>query len=186
MDLAFDPIIAWTARLLLALVLATAALGKLRALDEFIGVVHNYRVLPELLVRPVAYGLPPLELLLAIGLLLEPTRTLAAPATATLLAVFALAMAINIGRGRTEIDCGCFANALRQRIGWALVVRNLVLIGLALLALPVGPPARPLVWLDLVTIATATAAGALLYVAFSRLASVAPLAPSAMPGHRHA
>jgi hypothetical protein len=186
MDLAFDPIIAWTARLLLALVLATAALGKLRALDEFIGVVHNYRILPEPLVRPVAYALPPLELMLAVGFLLEPTRALASTATAALLAIFALAMAINIGRGRTEIDCGCFANALKERIGWALVVRNFVLIGLALLALPVELPARPLVWLDLVTIAAATAAGALLYVAFSRLAGMAQIAPSAMAGHRHA
>jgi hypothetical protein len=185
MDLAFDPIIVWTGRLLLAVVLATAALGKLRALDEFVGVVHNYRVLPEPLVRPVAYALPPLELVLAIGLLLEPTRSPAAAAAAALLAVFALAMAINIRRGRTEIDCGCFANALRQRIGWGLVVRNFFLIGLALLALPTALPARPLVWLDVVTVVAASASAALLYVAFSRLAGMAPLARPATPGQRH-
>jgi hypothetical protein len=186
MDLASDPIIVWTSRLLLVLVLGAAALSKLRALDEFVGVVHNYRVLPEPLVRPVAYALPPFELLLAAGLLLEPIRSLAAAAVAGLLAVFALAMAINIGRGRIEIDCGCFANALRQRIGWRLVVRNVVLIALALLVMPAELSARPLVWLDLVTALMATAGAVLLYAAFSRLAGMAPLARPAAPGHRHA
>jgi uncharacterized membrane protein YphA (DoxX/SURF4 family) len=179
MDLTFDPIIVWTGRLLLALVLAMAAIGKLRALDEFVGVVHNYRVLPEALVRPVAYALPPLEFVLAIGLLLEPTRSLAAAAVAGLLVVFALAMAINIGRGRTEIDCGCFANALRQRIGWGLVLRNVLLTLLALLAVPAAMSTRPLVWLDLVTVVAASGGATLLYLAYSQLAGMAA------PGRRH-
>lgn len=176
MDLLFDPVILWTGRLLLAAVLAMAAISKLRALDEFAGVVQNYRVLPAALVRPIAYVLPPIELMLALGLLLEPTRPYAAAAAAALLAIFALAMAINIRRGRIEIDCGCFASALRQRIGWGLIVRNVVLIGLALLALPATLPVRPLAWLDIVTVAAASASAILLYAAFSQLASAAPRA----------
>jgi hypothetical protein len=173
-DLLLDPAVVWTARLVLAAVLAVAALAKLRAFDEFIGVVHNYRILPEPLVRPVAYVLPPLELAVALGLLIEPTRALAAGGAAALLAVFALAMAVNILRGRPEIDCGCFASTLKQRIGWALVGRNLVLIGLAALVMPGTVPARTLTWLDALTVVGASLAAVLLYLAFTQLRSLSP------------
>jgi hypothetical protein len=173
-DLLLDPAVVWTARLVLAAVFAVAALAKLRALDELVGVVSNYRILPESLVRPLAYVLPPLELAVALGLLIEPTRALAAGGAAGLLAVFALAMAVNILRGRVEIDCGCFASTLKQRIGWALVGRNLVLIGLAALVMRGTVPARALTWLDALTVVAASLAAVLLYLAFTQLRSMAP------------
>jgi hypothetical protein len=168
-----DPVAVWTARLVLAAVFAMAAFAKLRSLDEFVGVVHNYRVLPEFLVRPVAYALPPLEAAIALALLLEPTRSAGALGAAALLVVFALAMAVNLTRGRVEIDCGCFAATLRQRISWALVGRNVALIGLAVLAMPAGGVARVLTWLDAVTIVAASSSSVLLYVAFTQLRSMA-------------
>jgi hypothetical protein len=168
-----DPAVVWTARLVLAAVFAMAALAKLRAFDEFIGIVHNYRVLPESLVRPAAYALPPLEAAIALALLLEPTRSAGAVAAAALLALFALAMAVNLARGRVEIDCGCFAATLRQRISWALVGRNVALIALAALAMPTVTVARALTWLDAVTIIAASSSAVLLYVAFTQLRSMA-------------
>ena len=176
-----DPVAVWTARLVLAAVLAMAAFTKLRALEEFVGVVHNYRILPEFLVRPAAYGLPPLEAAIALALLIEPTRSAGAIAAAALLAVFAVAMALNLARGRVEIDCGCFAATLRQRISWALVGRNLALIGLATLAIPATTDTRALTWLDAVTIVAASSSAVLLYVAFTQLRSMA-LPPRPRPG----
>ena len=178
MEPMLDPVIVWTARLVLAAVLLAAAVAKLRALEEFAGVVHNYRLLPELLTRPVAYALPYIEIVLALGLLLDPTRRLAAVASAALLAVFAIAMAINLWRGRVHIDCGCFAPALKQRLSWALVARNGVLIGLALLVVPLAPASRSLGALDLLTVGVASGGLLLLYVAFSQLASLG------QPDHR--
>ena len=172
-----DPAVVWTARLVLAAVFAMAALAKLRAFDEFVGVVHNYRVLPELLVRPVAYALPPFEAAIALALLLEPTRSVGAAGAAALLAVFALAMAVNLARGRVEIDCGCFAATLRQRISWALVGRNVALMALAALAIPSSGVARALTWLDAVTIIAASSSAVLLYVVFTQLRSMALPAP---------
>jgi hypothetical protein len=172
-----DPVVVWTGRIVLAAVLAMAAFAKLRSLDEFVGVVHNYRVLPEFLVRPVAYVLPPLEAAIALALLLEPTRRGAAIAAAALLAVFAVAMAVNLARGRVEIDCGCFAAALRQRISWALVGRNLALIALAALAMPAVTVARALTWLDGVTIVAGSGSAVLLSVVFTQLRSMALPAP---------
>jgi hypothetical protein len=179
-DFLLDPAVVWTARLVLAAVFAMTAFAKVRALEEFTGVVHNYRILPERLARSVAYGLPPLEAAIAVGLLFEPTRALAAGAAAALLLVFALAMAVNLVRGRVEIDCGCFASTLKQRISWALVARNIVLIGFAALAMPKALPARTLTWLDGITVVATSTSAILLYLAFTQLRGLAPPArPSA-------
>lgn len=174
MDVLFDPVVVWTARLTLAAVFGMAAVLKLRALEEFVGVVHNYRLLPEALVRPVAYLLPPFEGMVAIGLLIEPTRPYAAAGAAVLLVLFTIAMGINLARGRRNIDCGCFASTLKQRLSWGLVGRNAVLLALALSVMPSELPARPLMWLDVISTVAGSATVVLLYVAFSRLVGLAP------------
>ena len=61
-------------RTLIALVFVSAAIGKMRAWPIFQGVVANYRLLPQVLVAPVTYVLPPAEA--AIGAIL-PTGLLA-------------------------------------------------------------------------------------------------------------
>ena len=171
--MALDPAIGWTVVLVLAGIFAAAATTKLRALDAFAGVVHNYRVVPEPLERPIAWALPVIELAIAVGVLLPAVRAPAAVAAAFLLAVFAGAMAINLVRGRRDIDCGCFATVLRQRLSWPLVVRNLLLAAVALALVP-GLGARGLGWLDLVTVACASTALALVYAAASQLFGIGP------------
>ena len=123
-------------RTLIALTYLFAAIGKMRHWAVFQGVVANYRLLPDVLVAPFAYCLPPFEMLLGAALLfglLSPWTELAA---AALLLVFAAAMAINLKRGRQHIDCGCFQSALKQSLSWVLVARNGVLALLLGTALP--------------------------------------------------
>jgi hypothetical protein len=130
-------------RVLAALVFLTAAYGKLQHWNAFLGVIANYRLLPEALVAPVAVMLPPVEAVIGAMLLLDVPfwpEVLAAG----LLMLFALAMGINILRGRRHIDCGCFQSALKQTLSWTLVLRNIalsLLLGAALLAAPVPPDA---------------------------------------------
>jgi hypothetical protein len=168
-----DPAIGWTIVLVLAAVFGAAAVSKLRALDAFAGVVHNYRLVPEPLERPVAYALPVLELAIALGVLVPRTRVPAGLAAAILLALFAGAMAVNLMRGRPDIDCGCFMTVLRQHLSWPLVLRNLLLAGLALLIVP-GLNGRGLGWLDLITVGCASAALVFIYAAASRLFGTGP------------
>jgi uncharacterized membrane protein YphA (DoxX/SURF4 family) len=168
-----DPALASLAVLLLAIVFGVAALAKLRDLDAFQGVVEQYRLLPDALVGPFVRVLPVVELGAALGLLLPTTRTLAAATLVGLLVLFAAAMAINLARGRSDIDCGCFIGVQKQRISWALVVRNLVLAGFGLLLLVEGT-GRPLAALDWVTIGAAAASLVLLYEAIGRLFGLAP------------
>jgi hypothetical protein len=122
---------------LLVVVFLAASVNKLRSLEIFEGVVYNFRVLPETLVRPVAYILPYLELAVVVALIAPATRSYSGWAAGILLGVFTVAVAINLLRGRREIDCGCFGSGhmssdLKQTLSWWLVLRNIVLAGLAL------------------------------------------------------
>ncbi len=104
----------------MACIFVTAAVGKLRHLTVFEGVLANYRLLPRWAIAPVHVLLPLAELAIGVGVIAVPQ--LAAPAAALLLLVFAAAMAVNLRRGRSDIDCGCHQSVLRQRLSWTLVV----------------------------------------------------------------
>jgi uncharacterized membrane protein YphA (DoxX/SURF4 family) len=121
------------ARLLIALTFARGVYTKLRHYEEFIGVVAAYRLVPELLVRGTARAVLLLEGAAACCLMTGYALTWGAWLAVMLLCLFAVAIAINLARGRTEIDCGCFRNNLRQRIGPDLLVRNGVLAAIACL-----------------------------------------------------
>lgn len=130
-----DASVAVLASLFLGLVLASAAIPKLRHLDEFQGVVTNYRLLPSFLVIPFAILLPIVELVCAVALQMTPAREIAAWVAAGLFIMFAVAIAINVGRGRTHIDCGCVRRPTSvSRIGMFHVLRALSLAGISLYA----------------------------------------------------
>jgi Methylamine utilisation protein MauE len=116
---------------------------------------------------------PVLECAAALGLLLSPLRAPAALVLIALLGLFTGAIVINLVRGRTDIDCGCFGPALRQRLSWWLLPRNGALFGLLAIALmPAG--GRPMNFLDLTTAALAAATMVVLYTAANYLIANAP------------
>lgn len=172
-----------TINALTALVFATAAVGKLRHAETFEGVVANFRILPEPLVRPFARALPWAELAVAVLVWAPGVVGAAAQAAgAALMVVFAIAMAINVGRGRRIIDCGCFKTEGRQPLGWPMVLRNLVFAGaLALAAGLDGGRLDALVW------SNGLAAGValfLLYLAAGELAALRSRVQSKTEGLR--
>jgi uncharacterized membrane protein YphA (DoxX/SURF4 family) len=149
-------------RILAILVFGAAVLGKLGHRQEFVGVVTNYRLMPEVSVPVVATLVVGLEI--AVVVVLSTGFMLAAGAAlaAGLLCLFAAAMAINLARGRTEIHCGCFQSTLRQRLSVAPVVRNLLLIPVVLtLVVSQSQPPSLLQELD------GVAAGAVLFVLYT-------------------
>ena len=165
-----DPSVPLAARVLGALVFVAAVYGKLRHRTEFIGVVANYRLLPQGLVRPAAWLVMGLEALVVLSLAGDCGLVWGAALATALLAGFAVAMAINLVRGRKEIDCGCFRSTLRQPLSVALVARNLVLGAVILpLVVTVSRNMEFLQWLD------GLAAGSvlfLLYQSFDQLMAV--------------
>lgn len=164
-----EPVVTLCLRTFLALLFATAAWSKLTRLEEFYGVVRNFRLLPDGASRAVAWLLPVLELLVAIGLVLRPLAVPAAQLAAVLLLVFAVAIAVNVVRGRTAIDCGCFRQGLKQRISWWLVGRNAGLAILALVVAAVLPAVQPASIVDIVTGLLAGATAMVIYLGASLL-----------------
>lgn len=142
-----DPVLQLAAALTLALVFGAGAASKMSAWAELEGVVRNFRILPHALVPVVRWTLPPVELLLAAGILVPATRVASAWIMGALLVAFAGAIALNVVRGRVDIDCGCFRSALRQNLSWWLVLRNGVLAVMAV-ACVLPASGRQLVWAD--------------------------------------
>ncbi|MEP6884201.1 MAG: MauE/DoxX family redox-associated membrane protein [Gammaproteobacteria bacterium] len=160
-------------RVLVSLVFLTAAYGKFRHLTALQGVVANYRLIPDMLVVPVAYLLAPVEALLGTALLLGLGSPWPELGAAALLTLFAAAMGINMARGRRHIDCGCFQSALKQTLNWTLVFRNVVLamlLGVAILA-----PGLPN---DLYMIVNGCLVGGVLFVILQSLTMLWSIVPA--------
>jgi uncharacterized membrane protein len=168
-----DPVLGWMAAMAAAAIFAASGVLKLYDLEAFRGAVANYRLLPGWLEAPFAWAAPLVECGAAIGMLLPAYRARAAFALILLLGAFTGAVAINLARGRTDIDCGCFGPALRQRLSWWLMVRNGALFGLLAAALmPAGPRAMGL--LDGATAGFAAATVVVLYAGANYLIANAP------------
>ena len=165
-----DPIVAHVLRACFALLFAAAALHKLRDLSAFRDTVARYELLPSRLARPAAALVVAAELTVAATITLVPWTSLVA---AAMLALYALAIAINLARGRSDLDCGCMGPAAHTPISNRLVVRNTVLVALALaLSTPVAP--RALVWVDALTVLAATAALAGCWLATEQMLAMSP------------
>ena len=162
-----DPVFTNIISLSLSVLLVTAAADKLKNYREFHEVLSAYQLLPEVAVRPCAWLVPALELVLALGLVLSSANYLGA-GVAALLAMYAAAILINVQRGNLKLDCGCHFGKTRQSISMSLVYRNLVIAAVALLLLlPTG--GRALGAFDYVAVTFGVLASALLYVTTNTL-----------------
>ncbi|HJQ01028.1 MAG TPA: MauE/DoxX family redox-associated membrane protein [Jatrophihabitans sp.] len=94
-------------RLGLAAVWAWASLAKIRDPRTFLRAVRAYDATPEWLSKVIAYGLPMLELTLAILLLIGLIVRYAAAASAVLLLIFLVGLIEAAARG-IKLECGCF------------------------------------------------------------------------------
>jgi uncharacterized membrane protein YphA (DoxX/SURF4 family) len=169
-----DPALAHIASAALAIVLLVGAAQKLADRDGFTAALEQYRLLPGALSAAAAWLLMATELAAGALLLLPLLRPLAGWLALALLGVVTAAVAVNLLRGRAHIDCGCGGAQGRQHLSWWLVVRNALLMALALLATQPQDGARELVWLDGLTVATGAVGLYLLYAAANQLLANAP------------
>jgi protein-disulfide isomerase len=123
------------ARLLLAGTWFWAGVTKMGDPAASVRAVRAYRVLPEWLAKGVGYGLPFLEVALAVLLLVGLATRLAAAVGAVLLLVFIAGLVSAWARG-LRIDCGCFGGGgeLGQGAGTHYPVEVLRDVGLLLAA----------------------------------------------------
>lgn len=131
-----QPWLSTAARLVLAGVLGVAGLLKLPDPAQSVRAVRAYDLLPEGMVQAVGYGLPVLEVALAVLLLIGLATRLAAVGAAVLMGLFLVGVGSAAARGLT-IDCGCFGGgglvAPTETRYTSEIVRDTALLGLALL-----------------------------------------------------
>lgn len=99
--------VAVVARLGLAVVWAWAAIAKLGDADAAVRAVRAYEILPEAFVKPFAWGLPFVELALAVLLVLGLGSRIAGWISVAVLVVF-MAGIFSVWVRGIQIDCGCF------------------------------------------------------------------------------
>lgn len=120
-------------RTLVGLVFLLASFDKLQHPGEFAEIINNYKILPELLINPVAVILPWLEFLCGLGLIFNVMARGASLIVCVLMAVFLSALGFNYFRG-LDVACGCFTTDPTAQAGSIWYLLRDGSIGLACLA----------------------------------------------------
>ncbi len=119
----------WGCRVLLSSVFFYGGITKIGKTWEFAEIIGAYGILPEALLYPVAFLLPPVEIVVAVGLICR--FRWAVSAITALLCIFMVVIVYGISLG-LDIDCGCFeVGALEYQMFKGLkgaLVRDLFLL----------------------------------------------------------
>ncbi|MGI5168089.1 MauE/DoxX family redox-associated membrane protein [Spirillospora sp. CA-253888] len=156
-----------TVRLMLSLVFAAAAVGKIRtagARRSFVASVDSLRFLPRRLSAPAAAGVVLAELALAVLLPPARTSTAALVGAVALLTAFSAAVAATLRTGR-RVACRCFGGN-GSPIAVPHLVRNGVLLVLAIAGTAAAFAEPELRLQDVFTAIPFSLAGAFLAVTF--------------------
>lgn len=129
--------LAWTSCLFLGAVFAASGLLKLRHFVRFRDSLASMELVPRTWTYPLVWCLIALELVLAISLLTAPGTRWTGALVVGLLGVFIAVLAWHRWRGHREISCGCFADFDHKTRTVNLILRNVLLVVMAL----------PLVWI---------------------------------------
>jgi len=122
------------ARVVLAAVFAAAALAKLSDPDGTRQAARDFGV-PSAAAPAVAFIVPVVELIVAVLLVFGGSAAVfGAVGAVLLLAVFIVAIAVSLARGRRP-DCHCFGRLRSEVVSPRTLVRNVVLVLLAVVVL---------------------------------------------------
>lgn len=166
-----DPLILKVISIGFGLLFLLAATHKFSTAQQFRVILEEYQVMPRALAGIAARVVPLVEVMLSIGWFTGYRPQLVAFSSAALLAIYTSAIGINLLRGRVHIGCGCGVAGSSdgdQQLSSGLLLRNSILIGIALVA-AIPATARPFGVVDYVTLGATLLASALLYLAANQL-----------------
>lgn len=126
-QLLHNPYITLFARVLIGCVFVIAAVGKVADPAKFANEIIKYNLLPDASVNIMALVLPWIELCCGIFILAGVKLRANSALVGLMLIVFTSAVLISMARG-LDINCGCFGDAKKEKVGWPKVSENLALI----------------------------------------------------------
>jgi len=121
-----------TIQVVLALLLAATACGKLLDLPGFVAVLDTYAALPETWLSPVALAVIAVEVVLAALFFLRVRPRATALACALLHVAYAAWAAAALARGLRLANCGCFGVFLPRPLTWLTVGEDLIATAVSL------------------------------------------------------
>jgi len=125
-----DPVLIWSAAIILSGLFLTAGWHKLTAPAYYRDLIGTYLGLPPAPARLGGSLIAFTELSIGVLLLLPAFRIFAAWGAVGLLLVYSLLIAVSLLRG-LDMDCGCSGPLARQHLSPWLLVRNAVLFMVA-------------------------------------------------------
>lgn len=115
-------------RVVLGFVFIYASFDKIIDPMAFAGIVHNYQILPDILISPLALVLPWLEFVCGALLITGVLTRASSLIIIIMLVVFMAALVYNGSRG-LDIACGCFStDASSTESVMQLLIRDAVFI----------------------------------------------------------
>ncbi|TJY42665.1 DoxX family membrane protein [Cohnella pontilimi] len=123
-------------RCILSYIFISSAITKLFNYDEHVRIVKNYKLTPRKFIQFIGFILTVLilsEIFTGALFLINQWANLASFMCLGLLILYTLAIIANLLRNRVDISCGCGGILGNHNISWSLVVRNFVLVILAVL-----------------------------------------------------
>lgn len=155
LNLHLEVAILFIARLYLGLVFLLSALGKITNMRDFLRGVVKYRILPERVAKVFGFILPWVELGVAFALIIGMALPVAGVLASLLLICFIVAVNLNL-RYEREVKCNCYGIAGTKTISWGTIVRNFLLLLLAVTVIGLGlfhhdtePNSYQALWLSL-------------------------------------
>lgn len=108
-----------------------AGFTKAMSFPELATTIRNFHILPDLLVEPLSFYLPLLEILVGAALIGGVFYPGALFLTTALLVFFSLALFLAWIRG-LDIECGCFGRGTGSATVQMALLRNLLLLSICL------------------------------------------------------
>ena len=123
-----SPLLAVIFRWILGLIFIYASIHKITDPFAFSEAIYNYRILPDVLINPLAICLPWLELIAGLSLIIGVWTKGGALIISFLSLSFAIALGSAFFRG-LDISCGCFYSSGTKLIaGWVTIAQDLGLL----------------------------------------------------------
>ena len=115
-------------RIFIGGVFILSGISKLLDIPAFAKVVHEFDILPDLLVTPFSVALPIVELaaglLVVLGLFVRPALIF----IMMMLVAFIAVIIPNLGGENVISECGCFGGLLKSTININLLIRDIVFL----------------------------------------------------------
>ncbi|WP_157721933.1 MauE/DoxX family redox-associated membrane protein [Tumebacillus avium] len=121
-------------QLVLAGIFLWSAVSKFMDIFTFGEILRSYKLLPDVLIKPLAILLPIAEFFVGVGLLIRPVVNYAAWGVIVLSLTFAVGLLFNYGEV-LPYGCGCFGPEDAAAVGIWDVGKDVLFIALAALLL---------------------------------------------------